>query len=166
MLLTGTSNTVSAAQATALSALAAFGLASGASLAVSDSAANLLAGSNAAGVGKASSVTLAGINVVTAAQAADLAGLAQISVPTGATLVVTDNAVNLLTNSGFAAIATGVSLTGSNVVTAYQATSLAELPGFAMVTGATLVVADAAANLLAADDAPRGGAGDQDPPQR
>ena len=60
------SNTVSATQATALTALHNFTLASGATLLVSDTAANLLAGSFAAGVAIATSLALTG-NVSTAA---------------------------------------------------------------------------------------------------
>src|SRR5471030_302825 len=40
-----------------------------------------------------------------------------------------------------------VTLTGANTISAIQATKLAQLPGFSLDAGATLVVADTGANL-------------------
>ena len=67
--LSGTANTVTAAQANALIAMHGFALASGATLTVADTAANLLASGNTAGIAKATAVTLSGTaNPVTAAR--------------------------------------------------------------------------------------------------
>ncbi len=149
--LTGTANTVTAAQAKTLAALNGFGLASGATLAVADTAANLLAAGNSAGTAIATAVSLTGANSVTAAQATTLAGLTGFALASGATLVVSDTATNLLAiiDAAGVEIATSVALTGANAVDASQATSLANLNGFALASGATLTVSDNAADLLA-----------------
>ncbi len=148
--LTGT-NTETAAQAEALSTLKGFALASGATLVVADGAANLLLAANAAGLAKATSVSLTGTNTETAAQAEALSKLKGFAVAPGATLAVSDSAANLLlaANAAGVALATSVSLTGTtNTATAAQAEALAKLAGFALASGATLVVADSATNLL------------------
>ena len=89
--LTGTSNTVTAAQALTFSGLTGFALGSGATLMVADTASNLLLAGNAAGLAKATSVQLTGTNnAVTKAQAAVLAQLPSYSLASGATLTVTD----------------------------------------------------------------------------
>ena len=153
--LTGTANPVTAAQATTLSNLAHFALTSGATLTISDSAANFLAAGNAAGVAKATAEVLTGANTITAAQAATLAGLHAFSLASGATLVVSDNASNILAPSNAAGltVATRLLLTGTSTVTAAQAASLAALTGFVVSTRATLVVSDIATNLLATGNA-------------
>jgi hypothetical protein len=155
ILLTG-SNTVTAAQATALAGLPRFTLASGASLLVSDTAANLLASANAAGIAKATSVTLSAANTVTAAQAALLATLPGIVRAAGATLVVADSATNLLApgNAAGLSLASTVLLKGtSNIVSAAQATTLAGSPSFGVAAGAKFVVSDSASNLLQTNNA-------------
>ena len=106
MSLTGTANTVTAAQATSLAALAGFALASGATLVVADTAANLLASGNAAGIAKATSVIADRHRQhVTAAQATSLACPAGFGLASGATLAVADNAANLLASGNVAGIA-------------------------------------------------------------
>ena len=150
--LTGTANTVTATQAAGLAALAGFTIGSGATLTVSDTATNLLISNNNLGIAKATSVQLTGTsNADTAAQVAVLAALAGFSVAPGATLVASDTAANLLLSSNAAGIAkaTSVQLIGTpNIVTAAQAAALVALTGFTVGSGATLVVADTAANLL------------------
>ena len=70
-------------------------------------AASLLGSSNAAGIAKATAVTLSGTtNTVTAAQATVLAALSGFALAPGATLVVSDTAANLLANAAGAAKAT------------------------------------------------------------
>ena len=86
---------------------------------------------------------------MTAAAAATLAALKGFTVAADATLVVFDQAAALL-NAGNAtglAKATHVSLSGSNSVTAAQATALAGLRAFSLGTDATLAVTDTAAKL-------------------
>ncbi len=148
--LTGTSNSVSAAQAAALTKLKSFAVGSGATLTVSDSAASLLNKNNAAGLAKATSVTLRGANTETAAQAEALTKLKGFALGAGATLIVSDSAANLLASANAAGVkdATSVTLTGSNNETAAQAETLAKLNGFALGSGAKLTVSDSAADLL------------------
>ena len=128
--VTGTSNSVSAAQAITLAALPNFALASGASL------------------------TLTGANTVNASDATKLAGVIGWTLASGATLVVADSATNLL-NSSYAtglAKATTVRVTGtSNSVSAAQAITLAALPNFALASGASLTLIGA--NTVNASDA-------------
>ena len=148
--LTG-SNAVTAAQAKLLATKRNFGLAAGATLVVSDSAANLYAATNAAGLAKATTVTLTGANTVNLVQAAKLAALHGFGLGSGATLQISDNAQRLLVSANAAglAVATSVQLIGSgNIISAAQATLLAGLTGFSLGSGAKLVVADAAAQLL------------------
>ena len=110
-----------------LATLHGFGLGSGATLTVADTAASLLASGNAAGIAKATAVTLSGTaNAVTAAQATSLAVLHGFTLGSAATLSVTDTAANLLANAAGHAKATSVTLSGTtNTVTAAQATMLA-----------------------------------------
>ena len=122
-----------------------FALASGATLVVADTAANLLLAANAAGVGKATTVPLTGaFNKVTAAQATALAGKPNFSLASGATLVVADSATDLLDSANASGVgkATTVQLTGSNTVSAAQASTLSGLPNFTFATGSTLRVSD------------------------
>ena len=132
-----------------LAALRGFTLGSGATLSVSDTAANLLA--NAAGDAKATSVTLSGTaNTVTAAQATVLAALPGFALAPARPWWCPTPPPTCCANAAGAAKATSVSLTGTtNSVTAAQATTLAALHGFALASGATLLVSDSAANLLA-----------------
>ncbi|MGD1017038.1 MAG: Ig-like domain-containing protein, partial [Roseiarcus sp.] len=148
--LTGTFNGVSAAQAETLTKLNGFALASGATLAVADSAADLLNSAYAAGLAKATSATLTGSNGVSAAQAEALTKLKGFTVGSGASLAVSDSAANLLASANAAGVkdATSVTLTGANSETAAQAEALAKLNGFALGAGAKLVVSDSAADLL------------------
>ena len=151
--LTGTANNVSAAQAASLTAFTGFTLGFGATLAVSDSASDLLSGADAAGVAKATKVTLTGANSVTAAQAAALSHLAGFSLAAGATLAVSDGASALLANPSGIAVATSVTLTGANDVSAAQAEQLSATTDFGLDLGASLVVQDSAAHLLTAGNA-------------
>ena len=161
--LTGATNTVTAAQAATLSAMAAFTKAG--TLVVADSAANIL-GMVSATVGKTTTIKLTGVaNVVTVAQAAALVALApKYTRDTAATLTVSDTAANLLDPNNSAAIALGTSfkLTNpvspvTNTVTVNQAATLAALTGFALNSGATLIVSDTATNLLTIDTAKKAG---------
>ena len=144
-------NSVTAEQATALTRLSGFALASSAQMNVADTAANLLDIANAAGVARASAVSLIGSNGVTAAQATSLTGLTGLTLATGATLEISDTAANLLASGAAAGLAraTKVFLNGINAATAAQATSLAGMRLFALANGATLAVSDSAAALLA-----------------
>ena len=174
--LTG-SNSVTAAQATTLTGLKGFAMGSGATLRVTDTAANILTSSIYSGLANATSFELTGANSVSAYQSAKLAGLKGFTMGSGSTLVVTDTAANIILainaaglakatsivladtaanlllsiNAGAITMASSVKLTGtSNPVTAAQATTLAGLKGFAMGSGATLVVTDTAANIILA----------------
>lgn len=128
-----------------------FSLAPGATLVVQDTRVNLLDSANAAGLAKATSVQLTGSNTVTASQAKSLAAVPNFSLATGATLVVTGTATELLYSANVAGVAkaTSVQLTGSsNTVAVNQATTFAALRNFSLATGATLVVQGSASNLL------------------
>ena len=116
-----------------------------------DTAAHLLTIASGVGFGAAASVSLTGTaNTVTAAQATTLMGLKGFTIGTGASLMVSDSADNLIANLAGASLATSVALSGaSNTITAVQAALLAGLPGFSLSTGATLVVSDTAANFVA-----------------
>ena len=147
-IVSGTS-TVSAADAANIAALPHVSFATGAKLVINDSAANLLLPGNAAGLAIGTSYVLTGSNGVSVAGATTLARHT-LSLATGATLVVSDTAVNLLaaTKASLAA-ATGIVLTGANVVTASKAATLAALANVSLATGATLVLGDTSANILA-----------------
>ena len=151
--LTGKNTGFTAAQAETLSKLKAITLASGATLSLTDSAADLLA--NPGGATLATSVSLTGKNTgFTAAEAETLSKLKAITLASGATLSLIDSAVDLLANPGGAALATSVSLTGKNTgFTAAEAETLSKLKGFALGAGATLNIADTATDLLNAADA-------------
>ena len=154
--LTGTTNSVTAAQAETLSKLKGFALGSGATLNIADNAADLLNAANAGGEAVATSVTLTGANAgLSAAQAETLSKLKGFSLAMGATLAISDNATDLLNaaNAGGEAVATSVTLTGTNSVTAAQAETLSKLKGFALGAGATLNIADNATDLLNAANA-------------
>ena len=145
-----------AAQTASLASLPNFALATGATLLTRDTAANLLLPGNAAGLAKATGVSVSGTsNTVTAAQSATLAAMPVFTVATGAKLVVSDTATNLLLSSNTAGLAkaTGVSLSGANIVTAAQATKLVGLHSFGLATGATMAVSDTAASILASANA-------------
>jgi len=92
--------------------------------------------------------TLAGANSADAALAEDLAGLPDFSLAPGATLVVTDTAADLLQDPAGVSFATGVVLSGANIVDAAQAATLAALTDFSLAPGATLIISDTAADLL------------------
>src|SRR5262249_22629601 len=148
VILTGTSNTVTAAQATTLAGLHNFSLDPEAALTVSDTASNLLLPRNTAGIGAATAIMLTGAgNTATAGQATTLAGLTAFSLASGATLPVGDTASTLLAtgNSAGIGIATTITLTGTNnTVSAAQATTLVALQNFSVGIFATLVVSDTA----------------------
>ncbi len=146
-----------AAQAALMAAKPGFSV--NGTMTVADSAANLLLAANTAGVAKATSVRLKGTNnTVTAAVATTLAGMASGDFALNSvadTLVVADGADNLLraTNSTGVGKATTVQLTGTtNTITAADALTLVNKPNFGLATGATLIVADTAANLLSVDN--------------
>jgi hypothetical protein len=73
--LTGTKNSVTAAQAMSIAGLTTFSVGSGATLVVADAPANLLLVGNGAGLAKATPVLLTGGTIATAAQATLLAAL-------------------------------------------------------------------------------------------
>ena len=154
--LTGTGNTVTAAQALTLVGKQNFALDTGATLVVGDTAANLLLTANSAGVAKATTVKVTGTgpsNEVTAAQAVALAAKPLFAVDNGATLVVKDTAANILSASNVPGVskATSVKLTGTaNSLTVALATTLAGKASgnVTLDTGATLVIADSSANIL------------------
>ena len=153
VVLTGTDNVVAPTDATALAALARLLAGRRCHADGVRIRSRLLASGAAAGEAVATGVVLlVAANIVTAAQATQLAGLNDFQFASGATLVVADNAANLLasTYASGLRLATSVSLTGTdNIVTAAQATTLVGMPGFALATAAILQVADTAANLLA-----------------
>jgi len=154
--LTGTSNNVSVAQATALAGLAGFVFASGATLAVSDTAADLFNSANAAGLAEATKVWLTGANNVSAQTASQLAALPGFTLAMGATLVVSDSSADLLNSSYAAGIAdaTSVVLTGTtNAVNALQAGALSRMTDFTVAAGATLAVSGGSWNVLSSADA-------------
>ncbi len=90
-------------------------------------------------------------NKVTAAQATALAGKPNFSLASGATLVVADSATDLLDSANASGVgkATTVQLTGSNTVSAAQASTLSGLPNFTFATGSTLRVSDSSTNVAA-----------------
>lgn len=153
VLLFGTANAGPVSLAVSLAALPGFALATGAKLAISDSVAALLNPANAAALTNATQITLTGTgpgSAVTAAQATALVALHGFKPNGGTTLLISDNAANLLNaaNINAAGRALGVTLIGDNTVTAAQAKALARLHKFALASGATLTVADSANALL------------------
>lgn len=147
--LIGTANVVSAAGARALAQLHPWSIASGATLIVADGPTALLDGANSAGLLLATAIQLTGTNTVSATIAARLGAIHGLTLASGATLATSGPAVTLLANAANLGIATSVQLTGTtNTLTAAEAAVLAHLPGFALATGATLVITDTAAHLL------------------
>jgi hypothetical protein len=148
VVISGT-NTVTAAQAESLSGLPSLSLATGATLVVSDSAANLLLTGNTAGLSIATSIKISGDNTVTAAQSTALATMGA-TLSSSAVLHVVDSATNLLAASYPSGSGTTFTLAaGSNTIDAAQMTSLVALRGFGLNPGATITVIDNATNLLA-----------------
>jgi hypothetical protein len=141
--LTGT-NTVSAAQATKLAQLPGFSLGAGATLVVSDTAANLLSASFLSGINVASSLTLIGDSTVNVATLSTLSQLGNLTEAPNTVVHVVDSAANLLTltNANGLSLATYVLITGANTLTAVYHMTLA--------TGATLIVNDTFADRSAA----------------
>jgi hypothetical protein len=148
--LTGT-NTVSAAQATKLAQLPGFSLGAGATLVVSDTAANLLSASFLSGINVASSLTLIGDSTVNVATLSTLSQLGNLTEAPNTVVHVVDSAANLLTltNANGLSLATYVLITGANTLTAAQVTALAGMHRFGGVPGSSLTVFDTAANVLA-----------------
>jgi hypothetical protein len=148
--MTGSAS-LNAAQAEALSILPGFTLAPGASLAVSDTAANILA--NASGLGTATSISVTDSETVQASGLSTLALLAA-SHPGhfslgGHTLSVSDTAANLLALSGQAvALATSFGLSADATVTAAQFTTLRDTL-HTVPAGHAVTILDSAAHLLA-----------------
>ncbi len=147
--MTGTA-AVTCQQAAALEALPGFALASGASLTVSDTIANILTHTSVLGL--ASAVTVTDSETVSAANAGLLAQVAaahpgQFSLG-GHSLTVSDTAANLanLTPQTIA-LATGFALSASGTVTAARFTTLRDTLHVAL-GGNTLTIADTAAQLL------------------
>ena len=149
--LTGKTNVVTAAQATTLAGLKGFAMGSGATLVVTDTAANILLAVNADGVMKATAVQLTGTsNTVNVTQAMNLANLTSVTLGASATLVLADTAVSLLSSANQPAIkmATAIQLIGDNSLTGNEANALAALKGFKLAAGATLLVSDTADKLI------------------
>ncbi len=145
------SATVSGQAADAMVALPGFSLATGAQLAVSDTAANLAA--TASGwLGSASAATLSANATIPTATAISLAS---ISTALGAgfslgghSLTVADTLANLLALPGQAAtLATTLALAANATASAAQADAFAALP-HASLAGYAIAVTDTAANLL------------------
>jgi hypothetical protein len=148
--LTG-ANTVSAAQATKLAQLPGFSLEAGATLVISDNAANLLSASFLPGFNVASSLILTGDSTVNVATANALSQLKNLTETSKTVVHVVDSAANLLTltNSNGLSLATYVLITGANNATAAQVTALAGMHHFGGTSGSSLSVSDNAANVLA-----------------
>jgi hypothetical protein len=148
--LTG-ANTVSAAQAIKLAQLPGFSLDAGATLVISDNAANLLSASLLPGFNMASSLTLTGDSTVNVATANALSQLKNLTETPQTVLHVVDSVTNLLTltNSNGLSLATYVIITGANQATAAQVTALAGTHRFGGFSGSSLTVSDTAANVLA-----------------
>ena len=149
--------TATAAEATVLAGLGTnkFSLSPTATLVVSDTKANLFNAASASGVAKATTVKLKDpvdgtTNTATAAEATILAGKPNFALETGATLVIADNAANILSATNFkgVGIGTAFTLTGSNLFNAANVKLLAAKPGFTLDTAATMYISDTAANLL------------------
>jgi len=148
------STTQTAAGASALAALPGFALATGAVLAIADSAVNLAQLPSAAAA-LAGAEILNAPAIVSAATALQLATLAHLSLGTGATLTVQDSLANLLAlGRGAPAITSLVTLApGSGVtITAAQGHALAAILHFSPA-GATITVADSLASLTASANA-------------
>ena len=137
--------TVSAAAATALSAIPHFN--AGPGMAVSDGVGNLLASGNAAGLAAAASVTIGADATLNAVQALALHAIPGFTAGTHH-LTISNGGAGLATlDSGTAALAFAIQLSGGSVVTVAQFQVVAALPNFS-TNGNTLAVADTASNLL------------------
>ena len=142
---TGAPWTLTAGMAEAIATLPHFS--AGAGYSVSDSVANLLAPANAAGLAAASSVTPNNDATVNAVQAIGLHGISGFTAGTHH-LTIVDGAVPLtLLDAGTAATAFAIDMAGNGIVSVAQLALLAALPNFSK-NGASLTVADTAANLL------------------
>ena len=137
--------TVSAAAATALSAIPHFN--AGPGMAVSDGVGNLLASGNAAGLAAAASVTIGADATLNAVQALALHAIPGFTAGTHH-LTISNGGAELATlDAGPAALAFAIQLSGGSVVTVAQFRVVAALPNFT-TNGNSLVVSDTAANLL------------------
>jgi len=134
-------------------------------LVITDSAANILNGANSAGVGFATNVILTGTsNLVTAAQATQLEGMANFRLWWSSTLTVMDSTANLLDPANAAGLSVGTNysytyngvsfeISGtSNVVSLAQEAVIAALPHVSLAAGASVTLADTAANLIGSFD--------------
>jgi hypothetical protein len=141
--------TVTAAQATELAMLGSRFSLGGFTLTISDTAADLLAPANAAGLALAGSVTLSGAQTVSAMMATELAGLAGFTVGDN-TLIVSDTAANL----EFAGYSVGLALAGqvqlnaATTLTVAGAEALVAVPGFQSNVDAPVTIVDTFDNLL------------------
>lgn len=150
--LTG-GNIVTAADVVALSALRVV-IASSAVVSVMDTgadlAANIAAVASFARNGGTVHLIVTGTSTVSAADAANIAALPHLSFATGARLLISDSAANLLLpgNAAGLAIGTGCVLTGSNDVSVAGAATLVRHT-LSLATGATLVLSDTSVNILA-----------------
>ena len=154
--LTG-ANTVTAAQAATLESMPGFDVAT-AGLIVADTSTNLLANANANGVALATAIKLIGAaNVVDAATAKTLKADIRLTLDATAALTILDTKVNLLDPAADVSLGTAIKLSGANTATVAEAVLLKALPGFALNSGATLIVADTAANLLTGNAIELGG---------
>jgi hypothetical protein len=135
------SATVNAATAESLATLPHFSVGTGNSLFVSDSATNLLAMANAAGVAIGTTITLNAAATVNTAGAETLLQMSNFHLTQP--LTITDTATNLLdgTLSGLIAgnAQVTVSLSGPQTVDAQTATALVGLQGFADTTDMHIV---------------------------
>ncbi len=137
--------TVSAAAAEALVTLPHFS--AGPGFAVSDNVGNLLASANAAGLARASSVSIDADATVSAAQATALHSIGGFSAGTHH-LTIANGAAGLANlDPGTAAMASAILLNGSGIVTVAQFQAIAALPHFSL-NGNTIAVVDTAAHLL------------------
>ncbi len=137
--------TASAAQADAFAALPHVSLA-GFTIAITDTAANLLTLTSAA-LADTTTHTLAADATVSAATFAALRALPAFALG-GHALTIADTAANLLSISGSLALAGATALSTNAQVSAAQLTALTGLPGFS-TAGHTVAVADTASALLA-----------------
>ena len=139
---------ITAAQAAEFATLGTHFSRGGHMLTVSDTAANLTASGNAPGLGLATGIALGASATVSALQAAQLAGIAGLTLGSGVGLTVQDTVANLIgLSASVTALATAEQLAPgtSVVVTAQQAAQLAALGHFSNV-GATVTVRDTVAN--------------------
>ncbi len=143
-----TINTANANTLALLSAAGKLGFAGGAHLTITDSIANLLNGSNSAGLALASSVTPDANETVTVSQFTQLRGLAHFALG-GMQLTIADSASALLTLAGSnLALASAIEISADATLSAAAAASLTGEAGYT-ADSSHLTIADTAAALAA-----------------